>query len=106
MDVFELTIAPGFLTSAIFLVQGLLDRQVLDHDLDDPVDVGKLFEVVLDVAGLDQLHGAFAHEGCGIRLRRFGQRSLRKAVSVGGAIRDDVEQKYGNTGIGDLGGDA
>ena len=49
-------------------IQGLLDVEPFDDDLDDPIAVGHAGEIVLDVADADEFRGALRHEGRGIGL--------------------------------------
>jgi hypothetical protein len=59
-EVLEETMAPGLRTFSMRLQQGLLDLQVLHHNLHDPVAIGQLVEIILQVADADQ----FASLGC------------------------------------------
>ena len=99
---------PGLADGLHFPQQRALDFEILDHGLDDPVDVGELFDVVFEIANGDQSGERRLHE-CG-RLGFFrgvesggGDLVSRRAVGVG---RNDVEQITGDAGIGEMRGDA
>ena len=87
-------------------VEGALDVQLLDHRLDDPVDLAKTLQIVLEIAGGHQPRRLPAHEGRRIGLGHALERAARERVPIGGAGRHDVEQQDRDAGVGDLGGDA
>ncbi len=51
VEVFELRIEPGFRMRGELGVERMLDLQLLDHRLDDPVASVSRVEIVLDIAG-------------------------------------------------------
>ena len=71
----------------------MLDRQVLYDRLDDPVCFGNAAEIVLDIAGLDELGLGRMHEPAGLDL-------LRNPRLGGGAppapITRDVQEQHGH----------
>jgi hypothetical protein len=87
-------------------IEALLDVEPLDDDLDDPVAVGDLAEVVLEVADSDELGGALRHEGGGLALQHLGDGAGGDRVAVLGVLRHDVEQQHRHARIRDLRGDA
>jgi len=85
-----------------------LEVEVFDDSFDDPVDFGELLEVVFEVADGDQAVERRLHESGGFGLDRSffagsGELVARGTVGVRG---DDVEQVRGNTGVGQVRGDA
>ncbi len=83
-------------------IKVLLDVQPLDDGLDDPVAFGDAFEVIVDVAGLDQLRRSLRHEGGGIGLEHLRDRALGHGIAVVTLLRHDVEQQHRHARIGDL----
>src|SRR5271169_10214 len=85
-----------------------LEVEVFDDGLDDPVHFGEFLEVIFKVADGDQTFQRRLHEGGRFRFHRGffpgGSDAIaRGAVGVGG---DEVEQVRGNTGVGQVRGDA
>ena len=87
-------------------IEVLLDVQALDDRLDDPVAIGQLAQVILDIAGGHQLGGALRHEGGGVGFEHLLHRAFGDGVAVGSVFRDDIQQQDGDAGIGHVGGDA
>ena len=91
-----------------FAEEFTFEVEVFDDGLDDPVNFGELFEIVFEVADGDEAVERGLHEGGGLRLDGSffsggGDAIARGAVGVGG---NDVEQVRGNTGVGQVRGDA
>ena len=72
-----------------------LDREVLDHRLNDPVRIGESVQVGLDVAGSDELRPARMHEAARAEL------TLHADLGETGF----VEQQHRQGRVGELGGD-
>src|SRR5690606_21190328 len=88
-------------------IKVVLDLQVFKNDLDNPVDIGKVFEVVLDIARGNQLGIGRHHEGGRVCLEHFLDSALGQLVAiVAGIFRHNVEQQNGNARIGNVGGNA
>jgi hypothetical protein len=87
-------------------IERLLDRDVFQHRLDDPIGLGQAAQIVLDIAGLDQPGVARVHQGRGIAFQQLFDRALGDGVAVDGALGHDVEQQHRHAGIGDMRGDA
>ena len=90
------------------LQQRALDVEVLDDGFDDPVDVGQFLQVVVEIADGDEARERWFEERGGLRFlggveSGGGDFVARRAVGVG---RDDIEQVAGNSGIGEMRGDA
>ena len=97
------------LADGVDLAQQLaLEVEVFDDGFDDPVDFGELLEVVFEVADGDQAIERRLHEGGGLGLDRGFLAGGGEAVARGavGVRRNDVEQVRGNTGVGQVRGDA
>ena len=86
-----------------------LDVEVFDHGFDDPVNLGQLRQVVFEVPDRDQ---AFASDGlkkaAGFDFTAASRPAAAMRLRAGpiGVGRNDVEQVRGNTGIGQVRGDA
>ncbi len=88
--------------------QAALDLEVFHHGLDDPVHVSQLLQIVFEVADGDQPGQR--------RLEKRGRPGLDRSFQSGGGEtvahrtvrigRDDVQKVGGNTGIGQVRGDA
>jgi hypothetical protein len=89
-----------------FVVQRLLQIEPLDDGFDDEIAVGELAEVIVDVAGFDQLGGLRTHEGSRIGLQHLLDGSLGDDVAIGCILGNDVEQQNGQARVGDVSGDA
>ena len=85
-----MTIEPGFRTVSSFCVEAVLDLQVLDDRLDDPVAVGEQAEIVFQIARRDQLGVAWAHERSGIGFQQALDRALGDGAAVVWVLADDV----------------
>ena len=88
--------------------QFALEVEIFDDRLDDPVNFGELLEVVFEVADRDQAIERRLEEGGGLGLDRSfltggGETVARGTVGVG---RNDIKQVRGNTGVGQVRGDA
>ncbi len=84
-------------------IEPLLDLQVLNDDLDNPVAVCKHTEVIVQVSGHDLLGIALMHE----RRRRLLQRLLHHPVGNICAFRSfHIEQDNIQTRIGAMGSNA
>ena len=57
-------------------IEVLLEVDALDDRLDDPVDIGELPEIVLDIAGRDQLGRSLGHQRRRIGLQQLVDRAL------------------------------
>ncbi len=94
------------------LQQSPLDVEVFHHGFDDPVDVGQLFEVVIEVADGDEAGERRFHEGGGLGFLRGIEASggdlisFRTAHGSVRAGRNNIKQIAGNTGVGKMRGDA
>ena len=88
--------------------QFALQLEVFDDRLDDPVHLGELLQVVFEVADGDQPLQRRLEEGGRLGLDRSFQAGGGDAVAhrTVGVGRNDVEQVGGNTGIGQVRGDA
>src|SRR3954471_12133944 len=97
-------LADGF----YFLEQGTFDFEILDYRLNDPIDLGKLFDVIFKIAHANQSSQRRVHECRRLGfLRCFesggGNLVSRWAICVG---RNNVKQVTGDAGIGEMRGDA
>ncbi len=103
---------PGLSDGLDFFQQRAFDCEILDHGLDDPVDIGQLLQIVCEVANADQTSEGRLHESCGLgllgRVKSGGCDLISHGrIPTGNNIRgDDVEQVAGNTSVGEVGGDA
>ena len=88
--------------------QAALDLEIFDDGFDDPVDIGELVEIVLEVADGDQARERGLKESGGLGLDGGFQSGGGDAVARGavGVGRHDVEQIRRNTGVGQVCGDA
>ena len=82
--------------------------EILDYRLNDPIDLGKLFDVIFKIANANQSSQRRVHECRRLRfLRCFeagrGNLVSRRSICVG---RNNVKQVTGDTGIGEMRGDA
>ena len=104
--------APGRRCCCDLVEQGALDVEVLGDGFDDPVAVGDEGEVVVEVAEGDEAGGVGGEEGRGLGFLQAVEGGEDEFVALGlwrvggGAGRDDVEQDYGQAGVGDVRGDA
>ena len=99
---------PGLRMASTFFSRAALDIEVLDHGLDDPVHFGQLLQVIFEVADRDQARQRGSMKAAGFDfLRRLepggGDLVARRPFR---ARRNNVEQIAGNTGVGEVGGDA
>ncbi len=87
------------------LVQGGFDVETFDHDLDNPVNIGDLRQMIVNIARRHEPGEPFAHERRGFGLERLLDRGFRQNIPILGPFRHDIEQQYLNPGIGKMGGD-
>jgi hypothetical protein len=86
--------------------QGSFDGQIFCHCFDDPVAVGQLGQIVLEVAGSDE-RGQRGFIECGwFCLGQGGERGLRQAASIAIASRNQVKKERGDSCVGKVSGDA
>ena len=97
--------APGLADGVDFAIERLFDVQAFDHGFDDPIAVGDVGEVVLEIAGRHELGRARRHERSGFRFQHLLDGAGGERIAVGRALRDDVEQPNRHPGIGELRGD-
>ena len=88
-----------------FPVERLFDLKLLDHRLDDPVDVFQQIQMVVEVAGADALGEALVHEGRGVGLQHALDRAFRERAAVAHALWRDIEQHNVGTRISGVSGD-
>src|SRR5208283_2156664 len=92
--------------------QRTLNVEILHHDLDDPVTVGKQAEMIFEVYGSNQACERSLHESCGLGFARSLQAGVGDTVahgrrSISGYIpRNDVEEVGTHPGICQVRGDA
>ncbi len=91
-----------------FLQQRALQFEILNHSLDNPIDVREFCQVIFEVADGDELSEIGMEEGCGLRFLRGveaggGELVTSASVRVRG---NDVEEVRGNTCIREVCGDA
>ena len=86
----------------------LLDVHPLDDDLDHPVHVGDLVEVVLEIAEGDALLRRLGEERRGVHLRRVLESAFDDRVGLAflaDRLRRDIEEKDFEAGVGEVGRD-
>ena len=99
---------PGFADRFHLLQQSPFEFEILDHGLDDPVDVGQFLQIVVEIAHGDEARQRRFHEGRRLGFFRgiesgSGDLVARRALGIGG---DDIQQVAGNSGVSEMGGDA
>ena len=67
------------------LEQRLLDRQALDHHLDDPVDLGQPPEILVEAAGADQVGRRAVHQRRRLALEQILLAALGRLAASGPA---------------------
>ena len=87
-------------------IERLLHVEALQHDLDDPVAIGELLEIVVDIADLDQLGVARRHQRRRLCLEHPLDGAARHRRAVLFVLADDVEQQHRHAGIRHLRRDA
>ena len=82
-------------------------REVFGDGFNDPVAAGELGQVVVEVAGSDEAGQGGLEEGCRLGLeQRFDGPGSEFVAGERFAGRDDIEQQDGDSGVGQVGGDA
>ena len=79
----------------------LLDGQIFGDRFDDPVAALQQGEVVVEGSGLDEAAAGSIVESCGLGFAESVKRGFRDHSRAG-----QVEQNDGNSGVGQVGGDA
>jgi len=94
----------GFVTRGYLAPQGAFGIQVFDDGFDDPVAIGELVEIVLEISGLDE-SGLFIDEESSRLLLQRGLEALLRGRGAMGAS-GDIQEKRRNARIGEMRGDA
>ncbi len=79
----------------------LLDVEPLDDDLDDPIAVGHLREVVVEVAGGDAPRKPLRVNRGGVALQRIAQVSRRHAIARA-FLSGEVQEEHFGSGLGQM----
>ena len=84
-------------------VQRLLDIQLFDHRLDDPVAFAKARQIILDIARRDQPDCLRSHQRRWLHCLESRNGRFGDGIAIRFALFDDIEQLHRNSGIGDMG---